>query len=81
MNAPTINAQHLMHGITLTVTGLRGLRWRLRIGTRLIMIGARVMGCGIRFEPPDVNCAGRLFKNSDHEGKTKRWRSPWRRQA
>ena len=47
-----INVANAMQDVTLNVDlkGLRILRVRVWLGAKLIILAARIMGCGIQFE-------------------------------
>lgn len=52
MTAINLNSQELARQLTLHVSlhGAQMLRFRTRLGTRLIRLGAWVIGCGIVIE-------------------------------
>jgi len=40
-------------GVTIRVEHMREMKFRAALGTKLILLAAWVMGCGIEFEPFD----------------------------
>ena len=45
--------------ITVTVTGQRGLAWRLWMATKLFQFGAWIAGCGIVIDTDDTQADAR----------------------